>query len=328
MRRSSDYLRLYLVTDRDLARGRPLADVVARAVRGGVTAVQLREKTIGARRFLAEVVEIKGLLAGTGVPVFVNDRVDVAIAAGADGMHVGQDDLPAADARRLIGPGMLLGVSVATPEEARAALAAGADYVSVAAVFLNPNKPDAEHAVGLQRREKRLERELGCVRRTITRRHPVVDVAKRHHEIGGARRRDRKLVRKPEGRDRHAVVDCRGACELRAERFHLARLVRKRGALAVEGGVKLAALAQHGREDVRVPTAARPDLDDGHVGAQPEELERLLGMPIAVAGLGRGAAMRPGERRIERRVRGLLRLRFEKTAPWNNRPGKKRGDEA
>jgi thiamine-phosphate pyrophosphorylase len=149
MRRSSDYLRLYLVTDRDLARGRPLADVVARAVRGGVTAVQLREKTIGARRFLAEVVEIKGLLAGTGVPVFVNDRVDVAIAAGADGMHVGQDDLPAADARRLIGPRMLLGVSVATPEEARAALAAGADYVSVSPVFLTPTKPDAEHAVGL-----------------------------------------------------------------------------------------------------------------------------------------------------------------------------------
>jgi len=150
MRRSSDYLRLYLVTDRDLARGRPLADVVARAVRGGVTAVQLREKTIGARRFLAEVVEIKGLLAGTGVPVFVNDRVDVAIAAGADGMHVGQDDLPAADARRLIGPRMLLGVSVATPEEARAALAAGADYVSVSPVFLTPTKPDAEHAVGLE----------------------------------------------------------------------------------------------------------------------------------------------------------------------------------
>ena len=149
MSRSNDYLRLYLVTDRDLARGRPLADLVARAVRGGVTAVQLREKTIGARRFLAEVVEIKGLLAGTGVPVFVNDRVDVAIAAAADGVHVGQDDLPAADARRLIGPGMLLGVSVATPEEARAALAAGADYVSVSPVFLTPTKPDAEHAVGL-----------------------------------------------------------------------------------------------------------------------------------------------------------------------------------
>jgi len=82
--------------------------------------------------------------------VFVDDRVDVAVAAGADGMHVGQDDLPAADARRLIGPGMLLGVSVATPEEARAALAAGADYVSVSPVFLTPTKPDAEHAVGLE----------------------------------------------------------------------------------------------------------------------------------------------------------------------------------
>jgi len=150
MSRSDDYLRLYLVTDRDMAGGRPLADVITRAVRGGVTAVQLREKALGARRFLAEVGEIKGLLAGTGVPVFVNDRVDVALAAGADGVHVGQDDLPAADARLLIGPGILLGVSVATPEEARAAFAAGADYVSVSPVFLTPTKPDAEHAVGLE----------------------------------------------------------------------------------------------------------------------------------------------------------------------------------
>ncbi|HQP44005.1 MAG TPA: thiamine phosphate synthase [Thermoanaerobaculales bacterium] len=150
MRRSSDYLRLYLVTDRDLARGRALADVVERVVRAGVTAIRLREKSLGARGFLAEVGQIKELLAGTGVPVIVNDRVDVAIAAGADGVHVGQHDLPAADARRLIGPDMLLGVSVATPEEARAALAAGADYLSVSPVFLTPTKPDALLAVGLE----------------------------------------------------------------------------------------------------------------------------------------------------------------------------------
>lgn len=142
-------LRLYLVTDRDLAGGRTLPQVVGRAVRGGATAVQLREKALGAARFLDEVVELKRVLAGSGVPVFVNDRVDVALAGGADGVHVGQDDLPAGACRQLVGPRLLLGVSVATPEEARRAVAAGADYVSVSPVFLTPTKPDAECAVGL-----------------------------------------------------------------------------------------------------------------------------------------------------------------------------------
>jgi thiamine-phosphate pyrophosphorylase len=150
MSRCRDALRLYLVTDRDLALGRPLAEVVEQAVRGGATAVQLREKSLSALRFLAEVAEIKRTLAETGVPLFVNDRVDVALAASADGVHVGQDDLPAAEARRLVGPGVLLGVSVATPDEACRALADGADYVSVSPVFLTPTKPDAEVAVGLE----------------------------------------------------------------------------------------------------------------------------------------------------------------------------------
>jgi thiamine-phosphate pyrophosphorylase len=150
MSRSRDCLRLYLVTDRDLAGGRSLAAVARRALRGGVTAIQVREKALGARRFLEEVRELQAVLAGTGVPLFVNDRVDVALAARVDGVHVGQDDLPAAEARRLIGPAMLLGVSVATPDEARKALGDGADYVSVSPVFLTPTKPDAELAVGLE----------------------------------------------------------------------------------------------------------------------------------------------------------------------------------
>ena len=150
MSRSRDCLRLYLVTDRDLAGGRPLAEVVRLALRGGVTAVQLREKALGARRFLEEVRELQRVLAGTGVPLFVNDRIDVALAAGADGVHVGQDDLPAAEARRLVGPAMLLGVSVATADQACKALSDGADYVSVSPVYLTPTKPDAELAVGLE----------------------------------------------------------------------------------------------------------------------------------------------------------------------------------
>jgi thiamine-phosphate pyrophosphorylase len=144
------YLRLYLVTDRDLSRGRPLADVVRKAVAGGVTAVQLREKEITARAFISEARAIAEVLSASDVPLFVNDRIDVALAVAADGVHVGQDDLPAADARRLIGTEMLLGVSVATEEEARRALAEGADYVSVSPVFLTPTKPDADTAVGLE----------------------------------------------------------------------------------------------------------------------------------------------------------------------------------
>lgn len=146
----TDYLRLYLVTDRDLSLGRPLTDVVASAVRGGVTAIQVREKTLGGRAFLDEITALQRLLAGSGVPLFVNDRVDLALAAGADGVHVGQEDLPAADARRLIGPKLLLGVSVATESEARRAVAEGADYVSVSPVFLTPTKPDADTAVGIE----------------------------------------------------------------------------------------------------------------------------------------------------------------------------------
>lgn len=150
MNDNRDRLRLYLVTDRDLALGRPLVDVVLAAVAGGVTAVQVREKGLGGRAFLAEVRALAAALAGSGVPLIVNDRVDVALATGADGAHVGQEDLPAAEARRLLGPDRLLGVSVATAVEARAALADGADHVSVSPVFLTPTKPDADRSVGLE----------------------------------------------------------------------------------------------------------------------------------------------------------------------------------
>jgi thiamine-phosphate pyrophosphorylase len=145
-----DHLRLYLVTDRDLGRGRPLPEVVQSAVAGGVTAVQIREKDVGVRAFIDEARAVQQILEGTGVPLYINDRVDVALAIGAGGVHVGQDDLPAAAARRLIGQEMLLGVSVATEEEARTAIADGADYVSVSPVFLTPTKPDADNDVGLQ----------------------------------------------------------------------------------------------------------------------------------------------------------------------------------
>lgn len=149
MNTDRDHLKLYLVTDRGLSLGRPLVDVVRRAVAGGVTAVQVREKDIAVRDFVEETRVVREFLAGTDVPLYVNDRIDVALAVGADGVHVGQEDLPAADARRLIGPELYLGVSVATESEARQALADGADYVSVSPVFLTPTKPDADLDVGL-----------------------------------------------------------------------------------------------------------------------------------------------------------------------------------
>jgi thiamine-phosphate pyrophosphorylase len=142
-----DY-RLYLVTDRALARGRTVPEVVSAAVSGGVTCVQVREKEAGARDFLAEVRATLRALAGTGVPLIINDRVDVALAAGADGIHVGQTDLPLADVRRLVGEEMIVGVSVESVEDAVAAEREGADYVSVSPVYLTPTKTDTASGLG------------------------------------------------------------------------------------------------------------------------------------------------------------------------------------
>ncbi|MGD1147634.1 MAG: thiamine phosphate synthase [Thermoanaerobaculaceae bacterium] len=149
MRGAVDY-SLYLVTDRGLARGRPIEHVVSAAVEGGVSVVQIREKECGAAEFLALACRLRASLEGAGVPLVVNDRVDVALACGAAGVHVGQEDLPCEVVRRLVGDSMLLGVSVATAGQAAAAERAGADYVSVSPIFLTPTKPDACNAVGLE----------------------------------------------------------------------------------------------------------------------------------------------------------------------------------
>jgi thiamine-phosphate pyrophosphorylase len=143
-------LRLYLVTDEALAGGRPLAAAVGAAVDGGVTCVQLRAKTASARRILAQARELLALLLPRGVPLIVNDRLDIALAAGAGGVHVGQDDLPCAAVRRLAPPGFRIGVSVSTVAEARAAEADGADYLGVSPVFDTPTKRDTPRAAGLE----------------------------------------------------------------------------------------------------------------------------------------------------------------------------------
>ena len=141
---------LYLVTDAGLSQGRTHAEVVEAAIRGGVTVVQYREKSAPTRRMIEEAREIRQLCRAAGVPFIVNDRVDVALAVDADGVHVGQDDMPAAVARRLIGKGRILGVSAGSVEEARKAVVDGADYIGASPVFATPTKPDAPQAMGIE----------------------------------------------------------------------------------------------------------------------------------------------------------------------------------
>lgn len=142
-------MSLYLVTDRAACLGRDLLEVVAAAVRGGATLVQIREKDCGTRQFVELARAVKKLLAPTGVPLIVNDRVDVALACGADGVHVGQKDMAPADARRLVGPDMILGLSVSSLEEALQAWGKPVDYLGVGPIFPTPTKADAASPLGL-----------------------------------------------------------------------------------------------------------------------------------------------------------------------------------
>ena len=140
---------LYLVTDRTLSLGRSTVEVVRAAIRGGVSCVQLREKGCSTREFMDEARLLKALLAGTGVPLFINDRLDVALAAGADGVHLGQNDLPIADARRLVGNRMIIGISAESVADAIRAEAEGADYIGASPVFTTPTKTDTAPPLGL-----------------------------------------------------------------------------------------------------------------------------------------------------------------------------------
>ena len=136
-------LRLYAVTDRAWVGRQTLCQQVEAALQGGVTCVQLREKHLDRDAFLAEAKQICALCRRYGVPFIVNDDLDIALACGADGVHVGQDDMPAAEVRRRAGRRLIVGVSAHTPEEARLAEAAGADYLGAGAVFGSATKTDA-----------------------------------------------------------------------------------------------------------------------------------------------------------------------------------------
>ncbi|MCI8775673.1 MAG: thiamine phosphate synthase [Lachnospiraceae bacterium] len=178
---------LYLVTDRMRMSTRTLGEAVEQAAAGGCTVVQLREKEIPSLDFYVLASEMKKITDSYGIPLIINDRIDIAMAVGAAGVHIGQKDIPADIARKVIGKEMLLGVSAGSAEEAVNAVKAGADYLGVGAMFPTETKPDA----GFVSME-----ELGRIRREVD--IPIV-------VIGGIGRENAKLF-KPMGIDGLAVV--------------------------------------------------------------------------------------------------------------------------
>ncbi|MEL7641252.1 MAG: thiamine phosphate synthase [Solidesulfovibrio sp.] len=142
-------LGVYLVTDRPALLGRDLLEVVAAAVAGGASLVQLREKAAATREFVELARAVLAVTRPRGVPLLVNDRLDVALAAGADGVHVGQDDMHPADVRALLGPDALIGLSVTGEAETRAAAGLPVDYLGAGPVFATATKKDAGAPQGL-----------------------------------------------------------------------------------------------------------------------------------------------------------------------------------
>lgn len=144
MKNNIDYT-LYLVTDRDVLKGKNLIDSIEKSIKGGVTIVQLREKNVGSLEFYKLALKVKEVTDRYCVPLIINDRIDIALAVDAAGVHIGQSDIPAEVARKIIGDKKILGVSTATLEEAVLAEKQGADYLGIGAVFQTDTKKDARN---------------------------------------------------------------------------------------------------------------------------------------------------------------------------------------
>ncbi len=157
---------VYLVTDRSLCGPRGVAEVVDQAARAGACCVQLREKTAATRRFIDTAEKIRARLAPHGIPLIINDRVDVALGAGADGVHVGQSDMPPETARRLLGPDAIIGLSVETWEDVVAAQKLDVNYLGISPVYATPTKTDTKEPWGLE----------GVARIRGFSRHPLVAI--------------------------------------------------------------------------------------------------------------------------------------------------------
>lgn len=142
-------LSLYLVTDRSLSLGRPLTEVVEKAVAGGVTMVQLREKDASTREFYNLAMQLKVCLKQYNVPLIINDRLDIALACNADGLHIGQSDMPYDVARRLLGKDKIIGISVERVQDAIDANCLDVDYIGISPVFGTQTKIDTAMALGI-----------------------------------------------------------------------------------------------------------------------------------------------------------------------------------
>lgn len=145
----AEEVSLYVVTDPVMIGERRLEDVCREALEAGVRVFQLRDKQASTRSLIGQAVRLKRLAESYGATLLVNDRADVAVASGAHGVHVGQDDMPLDEARQILGRHAVIGVSVQTPGEARAAEKGGADYLAANLVFETPTKTDLEGSIGL-----------------------------------------------------------------------------------------------------------------------------------------------------------------------------------
>ncbi len=166
---AKEYLKVYLVTDRGLSLGRPIEKVVEESLRGGVSIVQLREKECSSLEFYELALKLKKMLSGTGVPLIINDRLDIALAVDADGLHIGQSDLPYPVARRLLGKDKIIGLSTDNYEELVAANDYDVDYVAFQA-FATTTKLDAAEGLGPE----------GLRKAASLSRHPLVAIGGIH----------------------------------------------------------------------------------------------------------------------------------------------------
>ena len=135
---------VYLVTDRRDKTDEEFLNIIEEAIKGGTTIVQLREKTASTKEFYDLALRVKEITSRYGVPLLINDRIDIALAVGSEGVHIGQDDMPADIAREIIGEDKILGVSASTVEEAKKAEIDSADYIGSGAVFPTATKDDAD----------------------------------------------------------------------------------------------------------------------------------------------------------------------------------------
>lgn len=157
---------VYLVTDPRYTRQRSMETLVAEAARAGITCVQLREKTSPTRDFVERAIRVKTVLEPFGVPLIINDRIDVALAVGADGVHIGQSDMPYTLARKLLGPGAIIGLSVETWRDVQEAQERDVDYLGISPVYATRTKTDTKEPWGLE----------GVAKIRAYSRHPLVAI--------------------------------------------------------------------------------------------------------------------------------------------------------